>query len=702
MKNTLVNGNTIITIAVSLYISTTSVCYATDIITYIDIAKQPGSGVEFSHSASPNNALLEAIKMSGIVMDIRAENRALAPVRPHGAPGVALFDYDGDGDIDIYVANGLGSPNSLYSNQLVETGATTFIDVAAATGVTAIDQDSTGVCVGDIDNDGDKDIFVLGNFNTGNRLYEKLDGNIYREISVESGTRYGDRHPSSCAMGDINGDGFLDIAIGNTFDNWNHRLPLVTFNSEHLNEGNQLLLNKGSNVFEDVSLLANIDVPHRITWAISLVDYDQDGDVDLITADDQGAKAPKRYGGVDDGYIRIFNNNGVGVFTDITETAAKTNRAGAWMALTFGDLNKDGILDIFSTNVGYYLTAFMAPVLDFPVPIGDWQSGWFLGNANGSFDFPGVGALIDTPFGWGASIADYNNDGNSDIIFHGGMNMGAFADASNAGVILRGDGNGNFQRDKEALRYSTNHSRRMVQGMAVGDINNDGFVDIVSISSEDWPEPFPLIPYVGDEHKIGTPFDEDVFFWPTFFPVDPNDFNKGFIWSGMNTTNGSLSIEISSANNDNSWVTVALVGMKGIIKKGVVNRDGVGAVVKFTHRGQKSVLWPVTAGSSYASQDSQKWIFGLGNDKQGTLEVMWPGGVKNKLYNVRAGENLILPELPCSFDSKTNTKDYRSCIKEALEQLGSKNYISNEFKQRIYRSALMAYRNYKEEREDEE
>lgn len=676
-----------------LYISTGSHSMAAhNNVHFSDIAADAASGVDYRSRPYPNNEILNAFKKEPIVDFVSPLGRASAPSKPMGAPGVAILDFDNDGDLDLYVTNAIGTSNGLFSSQWKETGVLTFVDVARDAGVSAIDQGSTGVCFGDIDNDGDHDLYVLGNFNTGNRLFENQGDGKFIDISTSSNTRVGEKHPTSCAMGDVNGDGLLDIAVGNSYDNWNHRLPLVTFNNDHLMEGNQLFLNQGTNVFTDISEEAGIDVPRRVTWAISLVDYDLDGDLDLISADDQGAKAPAVHGGVDHGYIRIYQNDGKGKFTDLTETGVGTNRVGAWMGLSFGDLNQDGLMDIFSTNVGFYITAFLSPILDFPVAIGDWQSGWFLSQKGGTFHFPGVGSMLDNPFGWGSSINDYDNDGDSDIIYHGGINMGGFADASNAGAILQNDGNANFLRDAQALAASTNHSRRNVQGMAVGDLNNDGFMDIISVSSEDWPEPLPLVPYVPDELKIGTPFDHDIFIWPIFTPINPMDLSQGFVWSGLDSVDGSLSVEINSADNGNNWVKVGVQGAKGLTDKGVVNRDGIGAVVSFTPKGGKPVMWPVVAGSSYASQESLEWVFGLGQEKKGTLEVLWPGGVRNKLYNVRAGENVLLPEIPCSYDNKSmKRREYIDCVETSLSELKEAGVLTEKQARRFMASAMKAY-----------
>ncbi|MCF6323827.1 MAG: CRTAC1 family protein [Gammaproteobacteria bacterium] len=664
---------------------------ASNSVTYENISIDDETGIEFRRAVSPNNVVLDAIKQIGFINSADAESRSRAPVKPHGSPGVAIFDYDGDGDLDIYATNSLGVSNSLYQNQYRQTGELTFIDVALQASVSAIEQDSTGACVGDIDNDGDRDLLVLGNNGTQNMLFENSGDGNFINISHKVFNSDDIRHPAGCSMGDVNADGLLDIAIGNTFDNWFHRLPLVTFNNDFLLEANQILINKGDNHFKDESLYAGLVDDKFITWGIALVDYDLDGDLDLITADDQGAKSPEIHGGRDDGYIRIYENNGSGKFTNVTEKVG-TNRYGAWMGLSFGDFNSDGYMDIFATNSGFYITSFLQSVLDFPNETGDWTSGWFLGQGDGRFIFPGAGEMIDTPFGWGTSVMDYDNDGDSDIIYHGGVNMGIFVEASNPGVILNNDGAANFSRDEIALSTSTDHLRRNVQGMAVGDLNDDGSMDIVTVSAEDWPASYPLAPLVPPPYLIGSPFDDAAKFWPTFMPVDVTDLSKGFLWSGLETLDGTLSVEISHAKNHNNWIKVTLLGGAGLLKKSRVNRDGIGAVVTNTPKNGNPVMWPVIAGSSYASQDSLEWIFGLGESESSTLEVLWPGGVRNRLYNVHAGERINFPEIPCSYtDKNIKINNYFKCVSHSLLKFHKAGYLSHKEKYRYLISAIKSY-----------
>jgi len=206
-------------------------------------------------------------------------------------------------------------------------------------------------------------------------------------------------------------------------------------------------------------------------------------------------------------------------------------------------------------------------------------------------------------------------------------------DASNPGTLLKNDGAGNFTYDADALASATDHLRRSNKGLALGDLNQDGFVDIVSTSNFDYPESVPLVP---DSDGLGSPFDSLAAIVPTFVPTE----NGEFAWSGLVLPDGTLSVEINSADNGNGWVEVQALGTVGLTAEGIVNRDGIGAVVFFTPEGGQTAMEPILGGSSFISQNSLAANFGLGSETRGTVEVLWPGGVRNRLYNVEAGEKI--------------------------------------------------------------
>ena len=470
-----------------------------DKVVFVDVVSDDSMGITYRRTKSPRDAILDQFKQPGVFL--APTDMPFTPGNSRGNPGVAIFDYDGDRDLDIYVTNGPNTANSLYSNQLVETGELSFVDVAVIANVDATNQDTAGVCFADIDNDGDKDIYVLGT-NEPNKLFENNGNGTFDDISDASNTGEESRTSLGCSFGDINGDGLVDLVVANLYDNPDNRLALMVPGFEDLKEHNKLFLNKGGNLFEDVSEVSGIESFLGASWSIAMVDYDMDGDVDIIVADDQGTRIPASVGGEDFGYIRILQNDGSGNFSDVT-TATGMNVFGDWMGLAFGDLNSDGSIDIFATNIGDYLAVAMGAGLGLPVGPNEWSSRWFLGQKDGAFTDPGIGELSSTPFGWGTSITDYDNDGSLDIIFHGGADMGILVDSTNPGAVLSNDGSGIFSYDSEALANSTNHLRRNVHGMAVADLNKDGFTDIVTVSSMNWPEPFPLFPIVDPSQFLG-------------------------------------------------------------------------------------------------------------------------------------------------------------------------------------------------------
>ncbi len=732
-------------------------------VTFIDIAAGDGAGISYRRAPSLSQAETAILQQ---VVPYRFGVEVLdSPDSPRGMPGVAILDYDGDGDLDLYVTNGPGAANSLYANQFAETCCTggscdtscpvEFIDMAGVAGVEATAQDSNGACFGDIDNDGDHDLLVLGNVTPANlehnRLFENLGEGTFADISAASGlaadatqlASCGDLDldhdgepdndsdcltPSSCAFGDVDNDGLLDVAIVQAFD-MRDREPLlaIPFSSS---QSNQLFLNQGGNTFADVSVASGFTVTDypapppgspfpappadaaAISWALSLVDYDTDGDIDIFVAEDQGAIPYGKNFGIDRGYVQLYSNDGTGQFTNVT-IPSNLDAPGDWMGVSFGDFDGNGLLDVFSSNVGMpSSTVFFGP----PDPFWDAvnlseqrDSRWFLQQPGGTFiDTAEQGPngdpnLYNTPFGWGTSGADYDNDGDTDIIFHGGFDFSVFIGTA-PGVMLRNDGSADFRRDTVALAGSTDHVRRNVRGMAVGDLNNDGFVDIVSVSNFDYPDPIPLTPtrpagvdFAGFlASPLGAQFDADAFYVATFTPFIPSLplFLSDHASAGITFPDGTLSIELNSADNDNRWAQVEVLGTQGLTAGGTVNRDGIGAVLTFKPRGKTPVMQPILGGSSMTSQDSLIANFGLGKKRRGSVEILWPGGVRNKLYGVRAGERVLFPEIPCGFDDPSFIlPTYAQCVAEALDDLqaGPDPVLDPWSAFRFWVSALVAF-----------
>lgn len=660
-------------------------------VIFEDIAADGANGLDYARTPSATISIFDAFVASGIYS---FADLPLSPMKPHGAPGLAMLDYDGDGDLDLYVTNGPGSANSLFANQLADGGGVSFVDLAADAGVDATDQDSSGTCFGDIDNDGDPDLLVLSQYDT-NRLFENNGDGTFTDISATAGLG-GGQGSLSCSFGDVDGDGLLDVAVANISADMSNSLSIVV--PFDFARHNQLFHNQGGNAFTDVSASAGIEGTSGFvspifdgrptpTWAIALVDIDQDGDVDLIQADDQGGVPFARDGGLDYGLIHWFENDGNGQFTDRTAGAGLA-KPGSWMGLSFGDLDGDGELDFFGSNLGDYATTLLSPLdptySNFALYLqGDMASRWFYNDGVGGFADPGVGPLEATPFGWGTSIADYDNDGDSDILFHGGLYFGPVAQGSPA-ALLENDGSGTFDRDAVAFAGSTDHQARTVQGVAMGDLDGNGFPDMVSVSNFD-VDPAAQSTY---NHAWGSPFDFGRY-GQVFTPT--GDFSGDGIYEGFETFFGSLSVELNSGNA-NGWVKVRTVGSVGLTEGAVVNRDGIGAVVRFERASGDAVLRPVLGGSSYASQDALEGTFGLGHDFHGTVEIRWPGGVRNRLYGVHPGETIIFPEIPCSYDGEwENPAQYVHCVRGALHDLVEAGAIPRHQRSRFYVGALLAF-----------
>lgn len=667
-----------------------------DDIVFEEFATQQ-NGIQYARIASERKVKLDQLRRQRIFQLSR--DLPKIPGKPYGAPGVVIFDIEQDGDLDVFVTNGPGRANSLFANQLVEQGVMKFVDVAAGAGVGMVAQDSNGACAGDIDNDGDQDLLVLA---AGPAvLFENQGDGGFVDISVASGVAAVSERAASCTLGDINNDGLLDIAIARMFSVDDFRgITQVPF---EFNLHNKLLLNLGGNRFEDVSKSSGMETlagfPSDVgqaaspSWAIALVDYDQDGDSDLIFADDQGTIPPAMMGGVDRGMIHILQNDGTGQFTDVS-TAAGTNIAGQWMGLSFGDFNCDGHLDFFASNGGDYTIGLMMRMMGRgQYKLGSNASRWFLGQADHRFADVGLNPeLKASVFGWGTSVADFDNDGDGDITYHGGIEMAPLI-MTVPGVMLENQAcQAKFLLNNKFAESTTKHFRRSVHGVAVGDLNNDGRVDRVSVSGMDLPSNLRLTPM---PVRFAAPLDY-MRFYMEFKPVLLDFLLLGkfeyFIWKDVEYLEGTLSVEVNQTINENRWVKLELRGAKDLLTNGMVNRDGIGAIVRFTPADGVPTLVPVIAGGSQASQNALQAHFGLGTASQGELDILWPGGVRNHLYQVRPGEHIRFPEIPCSYtDAWDSDLDYMLCVHGALTELVAVGEINNTQSSRFFASALLAF-----------
>ncbi|MEM8964220.1 MAG: CRTAC1 family protein [Acidobacteriota bacterium] len=618
------------------------------------------------------------------------------PLRSRGMPGMVAFDYDGDGDVDLYVSNGPGASNLLLANQLRETGTANFVDVTDAAGVALTDHDTNGVCAGDLDNDGDMELFAVGRNEASVLLANNGDGTFTDITAASLVDDAGRTGGSSCQFGDIDNDGLLDLLVVRFEDQADHAACQVANHPD--NQPNDLWRNLGGNQFTEVSDTSGIrtQVPHpALTHDATFVDFDEDGDVDIVLVDDQCA-APfvdlDPVNGMDVGFIQVFENDGTGQFTPTTSMAG-TEHYGAWMGLAWGDFDIDGNLDFYATNGGGYAFSVFQPP-------GVWQPTWntgriFLGDGDGTFvdrrwpDEPEFNE--NSVFGWSAHAEDFDLDGDLDILYFGGLDNIILLDRSNPGTLIVNEGDGTFRHG--GTPFQLRHARRNVHGSVTADFDEDGRVDVASVSNHDVPDALPLIPYAALGTVHNSVFDDTA----TAAPYGDIDALGNFVWNGVTYPNGTVAVDFNSTETTYNYIKVTPVGSVGLTDGAITNRDGVGAIITVLPKDRPKVRRP-TGQSTYLSQSDRTFTAGLQRADWGKIEVMWPGGTRNRLYDVRQSEHIVFPEIPCSFDDTDLTFNvYLVCVRWSLVDLVDAEIITMNEAFHFHLSAIRAWLDFHDE-----
>jgi enediyne biosynthesis protein E4 len=501
--------------------------------------------------------------------------------------GVAFFDYDNDGWMDVLILSGTrleATPdkgkltNRLYRNN--RNG--TFNEVTAKAGLRRSGWASS-VCVGDYDNDGYDDLFIT--YWGKNVLYRNNGNGTFTDVTQKAGlsttlTRWG----SGCTFVDYDRDGKLDLFVANylKFDIASTPEPgkgaNCTWKGVAVNCGpkglptdtNLLYHNNGNGTFTDVSEGSRIaKVQGRYSMTATTTDFNNDGWPDIYVACDSTAST-------------LYRNNRDGTFTDVAVEAGcaynEDGQAQAGMGLATGDYNGDGLIDIFKTHFSDDLPALYK------------NSGRdFFEDASRAAGFDHTRYVE-----WGTGLADFDNDGWSDILIATGNVYPEvekiFKEYPHRGprLLYQNLRNGRF-REVTARMGPGILSPKSSRGCAFGDFDNDGDLDVLVMNMN---EP-PLL--LRNEYV--------------------NQRSTG----------------------PNNWLKLKLVGTKS-------NRSAIGARVVLRSRSRLQVQ-EVTSQSSYYSHNDQRLHFGLGGDEKAeTIEIRWPSGQTETLKNIASNQILTIKE----------------------------------------------------------
>jgi hypothetical protein len=502
--------------------------------------------------------------------------------------GVAFYDYDNDGWIDIFLVNGTrleGFPaGSEPTSHLFRNNRDgTFTDVTTKAGV-AHSGWGQGVCVGDYDNDGWDDLFVT--YFGQNVMYHNNGDGTFTDVSQKAGVAgKGTRWSTGCAFVDYDRDGKLDLFVANyiALDLATAPVPesgpclyksvMVACGPPGMENGKNILYhNNGDGTFSDVSEAAGI-LGANGTYGLGVLtaDLDNDGWPDIYVANDSTASA-------------LYQNKKNGKFQDIAIEAgcalSPDGKPQAGMGISAADYDLDGNLDLVKTNFA-----------------GDTPS---LYHNQGGANFEdatftaGLGAHTQY-LGWGCGFFDMDNDGWADILIC----------------------NGHVYPEVEQLKTEAGYAQRK---LLYQNLHNGHFADVSLQAGPGISEPSP---------SRGAAF---------------GDFdNDGDVDVVINTVNDYPQLLRCDSKLNNNWIKVRTIGTKS-------NRSGIGARLKcVTHlpgdTKPHQQIDEVRSGGGYFSQNDLRVHFGLGKaTKVDLLEVRWPGGQVDTVKDVAVNQVVFVKE----------------------------------------------------------
>ena len=393
--------------------------------------------------------------------------------------GMATFDFDNDGDIDIYFLNGSPQPgankkqtprNALYRND----GNWKFTDVSRQANVDHAGH-GLGVTVGDYDNDGDADIY-LNNMGP-NTLYRNNGDGTFTDVTDAAGVKNGDRVGAGTCFVDIDNDGDLDLYAANyikySYDKHIPRtqqgFPVYGSPRDYPPDPDTLFRNNGDGTFTDVSKKSGIANQAAYGMGMVCADYDSDGDSDIFVGNDVGANF-------------LFENDGRGKFKEVAliKGFAYDGRGTiqGTMGLDCADFDNDGHLDFHVTSYQHELATLYKNL-----------SGTFLQDVT---NLSGVGRGTFAQVTWGNGFADFDNDGDRDIFIACGHlydNVDQFDDRTSynaKNLVLQNEGNGRFSQPVGKLG-SGMAVKLSSRGACFDDLDNDGDLDVIVLNSRQQP-----------------------------------------------------------------------------------------------------------------------------------------------------------------------------------------------------------------------